>query len=193
MGKSTSTLRSKSPRKLATRARKDGVDELFRAALKSQYRAGLTTLRRAVVRCPANLWTSGTPAFWHVAYHTAFYTHLYLHANEAAFRPWPQHRDEHQLLGSLPWPPYGPPRLGEPYTKAQVLEYIRACEAMVGPAVDALDLYSATSGFEWYPMSKLEHQIVNLRHIQHHAAVLATRLRAATGKGIGWVASGQAD
>jgi len=193
MVKSTSTLRDKRTRKALTSSPKGGVDQLLRAALKSQYLAALTTLRRAVVRCPAKLWTSGTPGFWHVAYHTAFYTHLYLQPSEAAFRPWAQHRDEHQFLTSLPHPPYRPPRLGEPYSKAQVLDYIRACEAMVAPAVDALDLRSADCGFPWYPMSKLEHQLVNLRHIQHHAALLSARLRTATGKGIAWVAAGGSD
>lgn len=167
------------------------LDQVLRTALKSQYLAALITLRRAVERCPDKLWTRGAPAFWHVAYHTAFYTHLYLQTNEAAFRPWAQHRDEHQFLTSLPWPPYRPPRLGEPYTKAQVLEYVRACEAMVAPAVEALDLCSGDSGFAWYPMCKLEHQLVNIRHIQHHAALLGARLREATGKGIGWVGAGE--
>ena len=32
-------------------------------------------------------------------------------------------------------------------------------------------------------MSKLEHQLVNLRHIQHHAAQLADRLRSAAMSG----------
>ena len=168
------------------------LDQVLRTALKSQYLAALIMLRRAVERCPDKLWTSGVPAFWHVAYHTAFYTHLYLQTNEAAFRPWAQHREEHQFLTSLPWPPYRPPRLGEPYTKPQVVEYVSACEGMIAPAIDALDLRSGESGFAWYPMCKLEHHLVNIRHIQHHAAVLAARLRAATGKGIGWVGAGGA-
>jgi len=42
-----------------------------------------------------------------------------------------------------------------------------------------LDLDSAESGFSWYQMSKLEHQLVNIRHIQHHGAQLADRLRSA--------------
>jgi len=36
-------------------------------------------------------------------------------------------------------------------------------------------------------MSKLEHQFVGIRHIQHHAAQLSDRLRAVTGKGIDWI------
>jgi len=36
-------------------------------------------------------------------------------------------------------------------------------------------------------MSKLEHQFVNIRHIQHHGAQLADRLRSAANIGIRWV------
>jgi hypothetical protein len=50
-------------------------------------------------------------------------------------------------------------------------------------ALDKLDLENSQSGFPWYRMSKLEHQLVNLRHIQHHAAQLADRLRSAAMSG----------
>ena len=53
--------------------------------------------------------------------------------------------------------------------------------------MDALDLDSTESGFSWYRMSKLEHQLVNIRHIQHHGAQLADRLRSAADIGIRWV------
>jgi hypothetical protein len=36
-------------------------------------------------------------------------------------------------------------------------------------------------------MSKLEHQFVNIRHIQLHGAQLADRLRSAADIGIKWV------
>jgi hypothetical protein len=40
-------------------------------------------------------------------------------------------------------------------------------------------------------MPKIEHQIVNIRHIQHGAAQLADRLRSKLNLGIGWVGSGR--
>jgi hypothetical protein len=39
-------------------------------------------------------------------------------------------------------------------------------------------------------MSTLEHQIVNIRHIQHHAASLGSRLRRSAGIAINWVGKG---
>lgn len=149
----------------------------LRPVLKSQYHAALAMLRESIERCPPEVWSSTAPknAFWQIAYHTLFYTHLYLEPDEAHFRRWPhQHGDEDGISAG-------------PYTPAQVLEYWRFCDGMVDGAVDALDLDHPLSGFAWYPMSKLEHQFVNIRHIQHHSAQLADRLRSAAGIGIRWV------
>ena len=46
-------------------------------------------------------------------------------------------RAEYHFLGGLPEPPHRPPRLGEPYGRGQVLEYVVKCQAMVDSAVDA--------------------------------------------------------
>ena len=60
---------------------------------------------------------------------------------------------------------------------------------MIDDAVDVLDLDATESGFSWYRMSKLEHQFVNIRHIQHHAAQLIDRVRSVADVGIRWVAA----
>ena len=73
-----------------------------------------------------------------------------------------------------------------PYSKAEALEYWALCDQMMDVWVDSLDLSSENSGFSWYPISKLEHQVVSLRHAQHHTAQLADRVRAATGEGVRW-------
>lgn len=151
----------------------------LKTVLKSQYHAGLAMLRETIDRCPDDEWLSRDHrnAFWQVAYHVLYFTHLYLQPNEAAFRPWIQHQgDDDGTSGDL-------------YTKAQVLEYWHFVDQMVDSAVDALDLENPESGFWWYKMSKLEHQLVNLRHVQHHAAQLADRLRSAADIGIKWVSS----
>jgi hypothetical protein len=159
------------------------------AALKTQYHAALAMLKATIDQCPDELWAGGNHpvAFWRVAYHTLFFTHLYLQPDEASFRPWEHHREEGQFLGPLPWPPHRQPKVGPPYTKAQILEYWGVCDAMVDGAVDALDLSAPQCGFPWYNLPKLDHQINNIRHIQHHAALLAGRLRQTAGTDIQWV------
>ena len=162
------------------------------SALKSQYHAGLGMLRQAIDRCPERLWTGDEHAspFWHIAYHTLFYTHLYLQPEESAFRPWEHHREEYQFMGRLPWPPHRPPDIDVPYTKTQILQYWQICEEMVDATVDGLDLNAAECGFWWYSMPKFEHQLVNIRHLQHHTAQLSDRLRSAADIGIDWLSAG---
>lgn len=156
--------------------------EALRSALKSQYHAALAMLRAAIRRCPDDLWTSSgghANPFWRIAYHTLYYTHLYLQPNNRAFRPWEHHQRGIQHMGK-------PPKIGRPYTKAEALAYWNICKSMVDDAVDALDLNDPQSGFSWYKGPKMEHQIVNIRHIQYHQAQLADRLRLATGAGVNW-------
>ena len=161
----------------------------LKAALKGQYHAALAMLKQTIDRCPDDLWTAaGHPsAFWHIAYHTLFYTHLYLQPDEKAFRPWEHSRPEYQYLESVPWPPHRPPQIAEPYTKAQVLDYWRACDAMIDAGVDQLDLDRPECGFPWYKMPKMEHQLMNVRHIQHHVGQLADRQRLAADLDLDWI------
>ena len=164
----------------------------LKSVLKSQYHAALAMLHEAIQKCPDDVWSSHDHlnAFWQIAYHTLFFAQLYLLPNEAAFRPWKHHQAANQNPDGIAGPPdpaSSLPLIPDPYTKAQVLEYWKICDQMVDAAVDDLDLDSPDCGFPWYHMSKLEHQLVNLRHIQHHSAQLADRLRSAADVGIKWV------
>lgn len=161
-----------------------------RRALKGQYHAAMAMLKQTVEECPEDLWVASDDkqvAFWRVTYHTLFFTHLYLQPNYEAFRPWQHHRAHYECLGEIPYPPYGQPKIGEPYTKSQMLEYWHVCNEMVDTAVDGLDLDAPECGFPWYQIPKLDHQINNIRHTQHHAALLAGRLRLKLGTDVKWV------
>lgn len=162
------------------------------SVLKSQYHAALAMLRDAIDQCPDDLWldTRPTNAFWQIAYHALFFTQLYLGADLASFRPWAEHQRDTQNedgIGGPPDPASTLPVIPRAYSKEQVIRYWEICDRMVDGAVDALDLRRKDSGFHWYKMSKLEHQIVNIRHIQHHTAQLADRIRAAKNSGVKWV------
>ena len=154
------------------------------AVLKSQYHASLSMLRSAIDACPPELWTDASYVnqFWHVAYHALFYTDFYLQPSESAFLPWEHHRPEHNFFKSR-----SKTAAIIPYSVDEIRTYCKRCDDMIDSAVDRLDLSAPESGFPWYRMSKLEHQFVNLRHIQHHTGQLAERVRQATGRGIEWV------
>jgi len=171
-------------------------NESLRSVLKSQYHAALAMLEEAVRRCPDDLWLDSTHrnACWQIAYHALFFTHLYLQRDEAHVHPWQGQQGHVQYPDGIAGPAdpaSALPLVASPYTRAQVLEYWSFCDRIVDDAVDAIDPASPESGFHWYRMSKLEHQLVNIRHIQHHAAQLADRLRAAADVGVQWVGGGR--
>lgn len=170
------------------------VDDAVRTMLRSQYHSALGMLREAVELCPEELWYDDGPtnAFWQVAYHALFFAHFYLQPNAAAFRPWSRHQSHVQHEDGIAGPPNPEsdlPLIPNPYSRAEVMEYWAECSAMVDEGVTALDLWSEDSGFWWYRVPKLEHQMVNIRHIQHHAAQLADRLRSAGDHGVKWIGS----
>lgn len=146
----------------------------IKSALKRQYLAGLAMLKECVERCPADVWTSGTHPrkFWRIAYHVLFYTHLYLQPNEEAFQPWIKHRQHAPSL----WSDIDSV---DAYSPDDILSYIGFIETNVSDWVDHLDLDAPETGFDWYPnMTKLDHQMMNLRHLQGHIGQLSEILMA---------------
>lgn len=177
---------------ITAESKPNGEIKYLQAALKSQYHAALAMLKQAIELYPQESWadTNYPNAAWQLAYHTLFFTHLYSQPNEAAFQPWEQHQGKVQYPDAIPGPPIPEcqlPLIAEPYTKEQVLQYWEFCDHLIDQVVDTLDLLSPDSGFSWYKVTKLEHQLVNIRHIQHGAAQLAARVRSLTGIGIDWV------
>ncbi|MFI5385909.1 MAG: hypothetical protein ACHQ50_07290 [Fimbriimonadales bacterium] len=155
----------------------------LRSALKEQYHAGLAMLAECVEKCPDEMWTAGTHprTFWRIAFHAAFFTQLYLGQDEAAFQPWPSHRKGCERLWEEPAEvePYELPEGVVPYSRKEMLDYIVFVDALVDPTIDALDLDAAETGFSWYKnMTKLSHELMNLRHIQGHVGQLSELLMA---------------
>jgi hypothetical protein len=156
--------------------------------IKSQYYASLEMLKEVISKCPPSLWNNQEPKnkFWHISYHVLYCTHMYLQDSDKQFVPWIKHRDHYQFLGPVPWPPHTIPSIGEPYSKEEVLEYFDVCQRQVEEKVSSLDL-TAESGFYWLPIKKLELQLYNIRHIQHHAGALIDRLRTIENIGVDWI------
>ncbi|MBL8977604.1 MAG: DinB family protein [Gemmatimonadetes bacterium] len=157
----------------------------IKSALKNQYRASLTMLYEVIDGCPPELWADAAHRnpYWRVAYHTLYYAHLYLMQSETEFVPWEHHRPGANRLGAPP----DPSNPVTPYSVEELRGYCRYCIGIVDVAVDRLDLSSPESGYSWYQMPKLEHQLVNLRHVEHHTGQLAERLRRTADRGLAWV------
>lgn len=169
------------------------TSDALRPILKSQLHASLAMLKDAIEKCPDEMWLDDrfTNQSWQIAYHVLYYTHLYLHVDEHSVQPWAGHQANVQYPSALPnarlRPDQSLPKFARHYSKAQVLELWAICDQLVDAAIDNFDLDSAECGFSWYQMGKLEHQFINIRHIQHHTAQLADRLRVAKNVGVPWV------
>lgn len=156
----------------------------LRDALTEQYHAGLAMLAECVEKCPDDLWLAGEHPrpFWRIAFHAAFFTQVYLGQDEAAFRPWPGRREGiHPGLWEDPAyvEPYELAEGVENYRQSELLDYIRYIDTLVDPIVAELDLAADETGFRWYPgMSKLSHELMNLRHLQGHVGQLSELLMA---------------
>lgn len=150
--------------------------ELVKPALKEQYHAGLAMLRECIVACPEDLWTAGKHPrnFWRIAFHVIRGTHQYLVQTEADFVPWERDIEDAFDL----WEDAEPP-VREAYSQVELLEYLDQVIGMVDETVDGLDLETMDSGFSWYPtVGKLEHQILNIRHLGVHTGQLEELLDA---------------
>ena len=144
----------------------------IKPALKGQYHAALDMLKGAIEACPDAVWVGGVPprSFWRLAYHTLFFTHLYLQIRDEDFVPWELHRDDVESDAERERPD------AAPYSRTEMLTYWELVDAMVDPQLDRIDLNSSESGFSWYTIPKLDHILLNLRHIQEHAGQLRDRL-----------------
>jgi len=157
--------------------------------LVKQYRASMAMLREAVTKCPDSLWLAPEypNKFWHIAYHVLYCTHMYLQNSCEEFTAWKKHREDYQWLGPVPWPPYNRPKIETPYSREEILEYLQICCEEIDARVPCLD-FDAPSGFSWLPFEKLELQLYNIRHVQHHTGQLTDRLRTVAQIGVAWVA-----
>jgi len=155
----------------------------------SQYLAALEMLKNAIKDCPESMWTDPEPKnkFWHIAYHAIFYTHLYMQPSEAVFKNWDKHREEYEFMGTLPWPPHDEPKIDQPYTKTEILEYLDFCQQQIRVVVPGLNLEAQESGFYWLPFGKLALQFYNIRHLQQHTGELCERLGTNAGIDVDWV------
>jgi hypothetical protein len=153
-------------------------------ALKEQLHAGLAMLAECVQKCPDALWTQGEPTrtFGRIAFHAAFFTQWYMGPGEDVFQPWPGRREGGDYgLWERPQDvePYELPADAEIYRPDEMLGYIRFVDSLVDATVDGLDLDARETGFSQYEgMSKLSHQLMNLRHIQGHVGQLSELLMA---------------
>jgi hypothetical protein len=147
-------------------------------ALGGQLYAGLTMLRQCIERCPDDLWNEAPwpRSYWRIAYHAIFYAHFYLQPDCESMPYWEKHDNEALML----WDDdeADQPRRESPYSRDELLGYLDEVVASIDSTLEKVDLGSSNSGFPWYPIPKLDHEILNIRHLQGHVGQLSELLMA---------------
>ena len=160
------------------------MEASWNAALWRQFGAAIDMLENALVACPASLWTeqlwSIPPSsefppqfaeFWYVTFHALVWLDLYLSGvPEEAFAPPPPFAQ-----GELDSEETVPER---PYTREELRAYLRSTRQKCHHTLVALTDEQARQPVEYpwsegQPVSFLELQLYNLRHVQEHAAQLS--------------------
>lgn len=137
---------------------------------------------QAVRLCPDELWHSGKGPrkFWRIAYHVLFYTHLYLQNVEADFKPW-------RVFPERTWSLDSPPDM-PPLTKDDIFDYLQHIRSHLDAWLEAVEIEREDSGFYWYEIPKLDHQILNIKHLENHNGEMTDRLLEA-GIDIDWIST----
>lgn len=160
--------------------------------LASQYKASLGMLNQALEKIPSDQWNSDeyNNPNWQIAYHTVWATKFYLGAHVEDYRPFENAIDGAESLGGTEeWENTDKGvKVEDFHSKEELMAFISHLTDNLDRAIAALPL-ERDSGFEWYPYSRLELHINNIRHIQHHTAQIIERLKANGINGFNWWAN----
>ncbi len=146
------------------------MDTILKQSIWQQFGAAIDTLEEAISICPDALWSAVLwedeedaryGHFWFIAYHTLFWLDLFLTGSAEGFTP-----PAPFIRGALP---------ENPYTKDDVLAYLRQCRQKSQMTIECLTDERAyqVCVFKWMEPTFLELQLYSMRHIQEHAAHLS--------------------
>jgi hypothetical protein len=167
--------------------------ELFKESIAHQYEAALCTLRKCVDACPEPSWHGPVVSltFDQVAFHALFFTDYYLGpADEQAFRRQPFHRDRPHVFRD--YEELQPRQQRLVYERPDIVEYLSHCRGKAAKVIaeETTATLAASCGFPRKNHSRAELHVLNIRHVQHHAAQLSLRLRLDGAIEVPWVGTG---
>jgi hypothetical protein len=160
--------------------------------LAHQYEASLCTLNFAIVRCPDASWHERV-ANWkycQAVFHAVFFADYYLSPTEdkEAFKRQPFHLENKDVFRDYEELEDRPQVLL--YEKPWMLGYVQNVRRKAQQTIEseaASEALGGPSGFSWRKCTRAELHVYNIRHIQHHAAQLALRLRLDANIDVPWV------
>jgi hypothetical protein len=163
--------------------------EDFQGMVKRQLIGALLTLGQSIEAAGEEEWgaehVDGTVS--QVVHHTLFYADLYMNPSPEGFEQQQFHLDHPDFFQD-----YQEKRDEVPsrfYSRKTSLDYLEFCieKAERATAAETEESLAGPSGFHWYPCTRAEMYLINIRHIQHHAAQLGLRRQILGEEPLKWV------
>lgn len=168
------------------------MPDTLKELISNQFQAALRTLDFCIQSCPEAAWDApiANLAFCQVAFHTVFFADFYLGADEDEFRQQPFHRKNPQFFRDYEELEYRKQVLL--YDRVAVKAYLDHCRTKAAAvlAAETAATLGAPCGFPRRDFSRAELYVYTTRHIQHHSAQLALRLRLDHQVDTPWFGSG---
>jgi hypothetical protein len=146
--------------------------EHLKQIVVAQFEAALAMLKQCVEACPLDHWEGkiANETFRWNAYHALFFTDLYLSPSNESFELRDLNKRGGDERGS---------EACAGLSRDDLLAYIPLVHQKMLDAIAAEteETMTGPSGFSWYNVTRAEFYLVNIRHIQHHAAQLSAYLR----------------
>ncbi len=163
--------------------------ELLINILHSQYRASLGMFSDVLKRIPEDLWNTNeySNPNWQIIYHTLWATKFYL-AKDSDYHVSFKGAIEggESLGGTRDWEnPTNAVKSGAFAKKEDLISFLNEIITNLHYSIEELP-FEDYSGFDWYPYTRFELHINNIRHIQHHTAQMIERLKAKGISGLNW-------
>lgn len=162
--------------------------EAFRSMVHRQLVAALNTVGQVIEAAHEGLWLADhiDGKMNQAVFHTLFFADLYLNKSPEGFKDQEFHRNNLTLFQD-----YQEERDEEPtniYSRSACAEYLEFCKhkAEAATSIETEESLTGESGFSWYACTRAEMYLINIRHIQHHAAQLGLRLQMAGKSPLQW-------
>ena len=161
----------------------------WKAIVWGQFGAAIDALENAIVACPDDLWSdrSKYPEYWYLASHTIFWLDYYLTDPAEEFTPpEPFGLEELDPAGVMP---------ERPYTKDELLTYLRYCRNKCRMTIEALSDEQVNRLYDFGKVSLNfgELLLYNMRHVQHGVAQLNLILRQTIDSAPRWTFTARED
>ena len=156
--------------------------------LANQYSCALTMLKGVVDETDEAVWgysDTKKVAAWQIAYHAVYYANIYCSPSEESIKRWAGQTDLDHFF-ETPWPPHARLVPDHAMAKADIIAFIDFVLGVIPEYLAHLEPEQPCWP-HWYHLNQLEFHLNNLRHIQHHTAVLIERNG---GSSVGWPSVG---